>query len=67
VPRFIAVLRDQNADVDDMLIPRAGHPWFTLAEDNPARKRSMKSQMLRLRRYYLNFGSGLWLRIVKET
>ena len=37
--RFIAVLREKNADVEDMLIPGAGHHWFTLAEDNPARKR----------------------------
>lgn len=37
--RFVAALRDKNASVEDMLIPGAGHHWFTLADDNPARKR----------------------------
>lgn len=37
--RFIAALREKNAAVEDMMIPGAGHHWFTLAEDNPARKR----------------------------
>jgi acetyl esterase/lipase len=37
--RFVAALRERNADVEDMLIAGAGHHWFTLAEDNPARKR----------------------------
>lgn len=37
--RFVAALRDKDADVEDMLVPGAGHHWFTLAEDNPARKR----------------------------
>lgn len=37
--RFVAALRDKDADVVDMLVPGAGHHWFTLAEDNPARKR----------------------------
>jgi dipeptidyl aminopeptidase/acylaminoacyl peptidase len=37
--RFVAALREKQADVEDMLIPGAGHHWFTLAEDNPARKR----------------------------
>lgn len=37
--RIVAALRDKNADVEDVLIPGAGHHWFTLAEDNPARKR----------------------------
>ena len=37
--RFITALREKNADVEDMLIPGAGHHWFTLADDNPARKR----------------------------
>jgi acetyl esterase/lipase len=37
--RFIAGLREKGADVEDLLIPGAGHHWFTLAEDNPARKR----------------------------
>ena len=37
--RLIAALRDKNADVEDMQIPGAGHHWFTLAGDNPARKR----------------------------
>ncbi|MBM4264699.1 MAG: alpha/beta hydrolase [Deltaproteobacteria bacterium] len=37
--RLIAALREKSADVEDMLIPGAGHHWFTLADDNPARKR----------------------------
>jgi acetyl esterase/lipase len=37
--RFVAALREKNADVEDMLIAGAGHHWFTLADDNPARKR----------------------------
>lgn len=37
--RFVAALHDKNADVEDLLVPGAGHHWFTLAEDNPARRR----------------------------
>ena len=37
--RFVAALRAKGAEVEDMLVPGAGHHWFTLAEDNPARKR----------------------------
>ena len=37
--RFIAALRDKDAPVEAMLIPDAGHHWFTLADDNPARRR----------------------------
>ncbi len=37
--RFVAALREKNTDVEDMLIAGAGHHWFTLADDNPARKR----------------------------
>jgi acetyl esterase/lipase len=37
--RIVAELRGKNADVEDLLIPGAGHHWFTLADDNPARKR----------------------------
>jgi acetyl esterase/lipase len=37
--RFVAALRDKDAKVEAMLIPGAGHHWFTLADDNPARRR----------------------------
>jgi acetyl esterase/lipase len=37
--RFVAALRDKDAEVETMLIPGAGHHWFTLADDNPARRR----------------------------
>ena len=37
--RFLAALRDKDAEVEAMLIPGAGHHWFTLADDNPARRR----------------------------
>ena len=37
--RLIGALRDKDAKVEAMLIPGSGHHWFTLAEDNPARKR----------------------------
>lgn len=37
--RFVAALREKNSDVEDLLIAGAGHHWFTLADDNPARKR----------------------------
>jgi acetyl esterase/lipase len=37
--RFVYALRAKGADVEDMLIPGAGHHWFTWAEDNPARRR----------------------------
>lgn len=36
---FVATLQEKNADVESLLIPGAGHHWFTLAEDNPARRR----------------------------
>jgi acetyl esterase/lipase len=38
--RFAAALRDKGAVVETMLIPGAGHHWFTWAEDNPARRRA---------------------------
>ena len=37
--RLIGALRDKDAKVESMLIPGSGHHWFTLADDNPARKR----------------------------
>jgi len=37
--RFFGALRDKDAEVEAMLIPGAGHHWFTLADDNPARRR----------------------------
>jgi acetyl esterase/lipase len=37
--RFVATLRDKGAAVEAMLMPGAGHHWFTLADDNPARRR----------------------------
>jgi len=37
--RLIGALRDKKAKVEAMLIPGSGHHWFTLAEDNPARRR----------------------------
>jgi acetyl esterase/lipase len=37
--RFLVALRDRGARVQSMLIPGAGHHWFTLADDNPARRR----------------------------
>lgn len=37
--RFVAALRAKQADVEELALPGAGHHWFTLAEDNPARKR----------------------------
>jgi acetyl esterase/lipase len=37
--RFAAALRDRDAEVEDILITGAGHHWFTLADDNPARRR----------------------------
>ena len=37
--RLIGALRDKEAQVESMLIPGSGHHWFTLADDNPARKR----------------------------
>ena len=37
--RLIGALRDKDAKVEAMLIPGSGHHWFTLADDNPARKR----------------------------
>ena len=37
--RLISALRDKKGKVEAMLIPGSGHHWFTLADDNPARKR----------------------------
>ncbi|MDH3442523.1 MAG: prolyl oligopeptidase family serine peptidase, partial [Deltaproteobacteria bacterium] len=37
--RFTVALREARADVESMIIPGAGHHWFTVAEDNPARRR----------------------------
>jgi dipeptidyl aminopeptidase/acylaminoacyl peptidase len=39
--RFVAALRykDKDAEVEAVVIPGAGHHWFTLADDNPARRR----------------------------
>ena len=37
--RFVFTLRDKGAKAESMLIPGAGHHWFTLADDNPARRR----------------------------
>ena len=37
--RLVGALRDKHANVEALLIPGSGHHWFTLAEDNPARKR----------------------------
>ena len=37
--RFVSALRDKGAKVESMMMPGAGHHWFTLAEDNPARRR----------------------------
>jgi dipeptidyl aminopeptidase/acylaminoacyl peptidase len=38
--RFVSALRDKNAFVETMLIPGAGHHWFTWEENNPARRRA---------------------------
>jgi acetyl esterase/lipase len=37
--RFVAALRSKNADVETLMIPGAGHHWFTARDDNPARRR----------------------------
>jgi acetyl esterase/lipase len=37
--RFLSALRDKDAQIQSILIPGAGHHWFTLADDNPARRR----------------------------
>jgi acetyl esterase/lipase len=37
--RFVAVLREKHADVETLTVPGAGHHWFTLTDDNPARRR----------------------------
>jgi len=37
--RFLSALRDKDAQVNAILVPGAGHHWFTWAEDNPARRR----------------------------
>jgi acetyl esterase/lipase len=38
--RFLSALRDKNAEAQAMMIPGAGHHWFTWADDNPARRRA---------------------------
>ncbi len=53
--RFVAALREKNADVEDMLIAGAGHHWFTLADDNPARKRVDEEPNLTVARSLLRF------------
>ena len=37
--RFASALRDKGASVETLLIPGAGHHWFTWANDNPTRRR----------------------------
>lgn len=37
--RFASALRDKGAAAETLLIPGAGHHWFTWANDNPARRR----------------------------
>jgi acetyl esterase/lipase len=37
--RFASALRDKGAQVETMLVPGAGHHWFTWEENNPARRR----------------------------
>ena len=37
--RFLGALRDKGAVYDSMLIPGAGHSWFTYAKDHAARRR----------------------------
>ncbi|HET7238015.1 MAG TPA: alpha/beta hydrolase [Terrimicrobiaceae bacterium] len=37
--QFLSALREKDAQVEAVLIPGAGHHWFTLADDNPARRR----------------------------
>jgi acetyl esterase/lipase len=37
--RFIAALHERSASVETLMIPGAGHHWFTLADGNPARRR----------------------------
>jgi acetyl esterase/lipase len=36
---FVTALREKNAAVETLLVSGAGHHWFTLADDNPARRR----------------------------
>jgi acetyl esterase/lipase len=36
---FVAALQEKNADVETLMIPGAGHHWFTARDDNPARRR----------------------------
>ena len=38
--QFASALRHKGASVETMLIPGAGHHWFTWAGDNPARRRA---------------------------
>jgi acetyl esterase/lipase len=37
--RFLSALRDKDAVFESILIPGAGHSWFTFADDHPARRR----------------------------
>ena len=37
--RFLSALRDKDAVSEAMLIPGAGHSWFTFADDHPGRRR----------------------------
>lgn len=37
--RFTIALRESKADVESMILAGAGHHWFTVAADNPARRR----------------------------
>ena len=56
--RFIEALRAKNARFESMLIPGAGHHWFTLAEDNPARKRVDEEPNLTVAPVLLRFLDG---------
>jgi dipeptidyl aminopeptidase/acylaminoacyl peptidase len=37
--RFVAALRESGANVESLLVPGAGHSWFTYLDDHPARRR----------------------------
>jgi acetyl esterase/lipase len=37
--RFLSALRDKDVESEAMLIPGAGHSWFTFADDQPTRRR----------------------------
>jgi acetyl esterase/lipase len=53
--RFVAALRARDAEVKDVLIPGAGHHWFTLADDNPARRRVDEEPNARIAPVLLRF------------